>query len=765
MKKTVMLLAALLFIFFVLPAAAGPGDALLLTSEQCIELGLGSLSAGTSMTAIGDTLYLMTGSSIVTWKAGVGKPTLAASGLPVYNWYDSDEQARESLGGQLPYALRYLFSWEDKLYGLNSFTGIVYPLTLQGGKAIFGEPVKLAWENMTDQQTYGSSYQYPLLRLAAADGKLYMLMRGFDDAYEKTTLISFDLKTGVKQTFPIEHVLDFTPYRDGKLIVEIHDQATAFDEEEGIWHKPSLAVWNPETNQMTEAKEMDWSPAYGIVYNEANDTLYFSTIYQIRMMPSLGASQQAAYLPLDYSGESSNSLMLDGGLYAFAFWNGVYVRNADPQYLPTKTLSLYGMYANNAYNAYTASHPDVAVSINQDVWFESPEALAKAMVSGDNAFDIYQLDLSYDGFSSLLEEGYCADLTDLGTIGKEVSKMYPFLQEAVQKEGRVYAVPMEIYGYGLSYSRTGWEESGIPLEKIPQTFLEYLEFAAWWAEEGKEVYPGYQLLDGISDYQSTLLDNTIELYLQHFQAIGEDETFDTPLFLKLMKAYESIDFEKLNLKAESDEDFGRRYETPALFTPYSDWLNAYHQVDSSDIPLPLPLDEGLPVLVAANVRISFVNPNSKYIDLAVDYLETQLNVMERSAHILLFPNDNEPEPETHFEEMIESWERELTSLEESLATAPPESKKDIQSMLETYQDLLGHKEDFYWIVSAKSIAAYREIAKNAFALKDNILNYQNQEGVSELRSLMDRYQNGQLPLQQFIQEMEKKIRMIQLERK
>ena len=762
MKKTLLLTLALILMILALPASAGPGDAVILSQEQRKEIGISPENYGTSMVAMGDTLYLLTGTDILTWKAGEEKPALAASGLPKVNWYDGLDQAKKDVGDQAIYALRYLFSWEDKLYGLNGLTGAAFPLTIEGGKVTYGDPVQLDWEDMI-LKGEGYSYPYTLMRPTVAGGKLYTILRGYNEDYDKTLFLSFDLQTGERQKLAPQYVQDISAYKDGTLLLKVYDQSKAYDEEKGAWRNPTLAIWDPAAQTSTDVGEMDTQSVYGIVYSPENDTLYYTTANQIRMMPALGASVQAAFLPLEYGGEF-DAVMLSDGLYVLNAWDQIYVRNADPQYLPTKILALYGMYSNNAYRAFTASHPDVAVTINQDTYYETTEAMAQAMVSKDKSFDIYQLNLGYDGFVNLMEKGYCADLTDLGTLQAEVSKMYPFLQETVRKDGRLYAVPTEMYGYGLSYYKKNWEEAGIPLDKLPRTFLQYVEFIAWWAEEGKDAYPGYNLVEGIADYKAMLFDKTIELYLQHYQATGEKLSFDTPLFRKLMAALESINYEEINVQAETDEDYTELYEIPSLFMDYYDWLNVYSSSGNSYVLLPLPLDEGLPVLVAANVQVALINPNSANIDLAVEYLESQLMDMDRYLHILLFPEDNEPVPNERYEETIKTWEKQLASLQETMLTAAPEEKKNLQTQIDMYQDILSHKEDYQWNISKEGIAAYREMAKNAFAMGDSVLNYRNQGGAAEIRELMSRYRDGQLPLEQFIREVDNKVRMIQMER-
>jgi hypothetical protein len=188
--------------------------------------------------------------------------------------------------------------------------------------------------------------------------------------------------------------------------------------------------------------------------------------------------------------------------------------------------------------AFSAKYPEMPVTFNQGVYFESSGAMAQAMISGDSAFDVYRFNLSYQDFANLLDKGYCADLSSSQMLAEQINKMYPFLRDSVTRDGKFYALPVELYSYGLSYSPMYWKEAGLE-DRMPKSFLELIEFMNWWAKEGKEAHTDYMLMEGVSDYRSTMLDMALNLYMQYCQAQGEDLAFDTPLFRKLMAAVDS----------------------------------------------------------------------------------------------------------------------------------------------------------------------------------------------------------------------------------
>ena len=65
---------------------------------------------------------------------------------------------------------------------------------------------------------------------------------------------------------------------------------------------------------------------------------------------------------------------------------------------------------------------------------------------------------------------------------------------------------------------------------------------------------------------------------------------------------------------------------------------------------------------------------------------------------------------------------------------------------------------------AETIARYRELAPLCFTATANLLNYQAQDGSSEINTLIERYRQKKMSLDQFITEADSKIQMILSER-
>ncbi len=777
MKKATGLFCFLLILVLAAGALAAPGDAVLFTEGQRTQMGI-QVYSSPSMATVGDTVYTLWGAEIYAYKAGQENPAKVASGLEP-GYYANYEEAVAAVGGNADTLLASLVSDGTTLYGLNRLNGKLFPLTFQDGKAVPGTPVQLDWTNMEGKQdTY--TYIRDVYRMHIMGNKLYAMIRNNED-WNRPEFAAFDMATGLKQVFDAPFVQDIAPYKDGKLLVKVYDMEKAYQEGQREPLKPTVAVFDPADGSLREAGSFGDANVSGMVYQPETDTLYYTTSSKLMAMKALGTATQAAFMPMDYADDTASAAMLPGGLYAINTWYGLIVRNTDPQYLPTSTLAVYGGWTDQATMAFSLEYPQVPVTFNTDVYFEDAQALAQAMVSGDNSFDIYFFDISYQDFSGLMEKGYCMDLSGSPELSAELAKIYPFLQSAVQKDGKFYALPTMMYGNGLSISPKTWEENGLT-DRIPKSYLELIDFMNWWVDEGQNQYPDVQLMQGAWDYGETMFRMALDLYVHQSQAKNEQLSFDTPLFRKVMGALEGLKTQELNEMLPGEMDMpgiaatrqkmamaaGSRFGLgDALFMNYGDWLNVQGGKSSLQYskPLMLPLKEGETVHIPVYVQGLFINPNTKNPEMALKYVENALRHMDPAQHIMMFPDDNEPVPQPNFELTVQQWNDELEKAKKRLETAKPEEKKDMETLVQSYEDLLANKDLYYWQVAAENITQYREVAPLCYAAMPNVLDYRAKDGTSEIMTLVDRYRQKQMSLDRFIQEVDQKIRMITLERR
>lgn len=110
-------------------------------------------------------------------------------------------------------------------------------------------------------------------------------------------------------------------------------------------------------------------------------------------------------------------------------------------------------------------------------------------------------------------------------------------------------------------------------------------------------------------------------------------------------------------------------------------------------------------------------------------------------------------------------EKAMERLEAQLAEAPEAEKKDYQMMIDEQKAWNEeYKATERWEISAEAIARYDEqIVPHMYVKKPTFLGGTQDSVSPELRTLMDRYQAGQIKLEQFIRDADNKIMMMQME--
>lgn len=757
LKKIIAVLCASIILFSATGASAAPGDVYLFSGDQKETLGLEGTYSPTAAMA-NDTLYSLWDDEIYAWQPGEEQPACVAGQLPT-GYYSSMEDAAGILGDKADQLIGELVSDGTTLYGFNTLNGMLFPLTFADGSAVFGQPVQLAWDDMAEQLQ--SDGYLDITSMELVDGKLYTLIRSNDD-YDDLILTQYDLGTGTQKTCNTQHIQLITPYRDGKLLVEIYDYETAYNEDTQEMANATLGVYDPALDSVSEIGVFGDSYVGGLAYDAQTDTLYYDANGRLMAMPALGEATQVAYLPTDGTVDGK-AWLLPGGLYALHDHSGIVVRNTDAQYLPTQTLSIYGNYMDEAGVAFSNKYPGIPLTFNQSVYFNSAQEMAQAMSSGDDAFDVYTLTLSYNDFASLMEKGFCLGLSGDETVSAELSQMYPFLQDAVQYNGTYYAVPLYLQSYGLSINKNCWEENDLT-DRIPDSFMGMLDFINWWTEEGMQEYPDLILFEDVYEYQQMLSRQAMNLYMYQYQAKGEALALNTPQLQRVLQAVETLDFDTLNDSIPQEEASGMITSTSeALFATWGNAMDvssySYYQ------PLLIPLEEGGEINIPVDIEVMFINPNTKNADMAMLYLQTELAKMNPQQHIMMYPDDNEPIVDTYYLKMVEDTEKEVADAQEKLKTATPEEAAALQNVIDSDEMILANKDKYYWLVSQEGISAYRQIVEHCFAAVPSVFNnYTDSNAANAMDTLFQRYLQKQIPLAQFLSQMDDKVRMMQMER-
>ena len=169
--------------------------------------------------------------------------------------------------------------------------------------------------------------------------------------------------------------------------------------------------------------------------------------------------------------------------------------------------------------------------------------------------DIYTLYVDSAEYSAVFGRGYMAELTDSEILADFAAAVYPAIQEMIQKDGEVYGLPLEAYGFGdLSYSPEAFERLGLTEEDVPSSWMEF-----------------FDLLGRLPDYLEndpdvTVFSSLMDSYMLYISQPENEFAFDTPLFRELVAAFEAVDFEALGVSEEGTEDYVYNAEDTMFYT-------------------------------------------------------------------------------------------------------------------------------------------------------------------------------------------------------
>ncbi len=764
MKKMVtIMLVFVLCMTMLLPAQAATADATITTPD-----GEGFVS----IAAAGETLYLLSATGLYTWQTGDKEPTLL--GMMPENDLRQGGNAGFAMatGGGSVYMIGggmidHLLIWENTLYGLDSEDGALYSMEAADGKVTLTKALSLQWQAMTENQG-GFSFPAMITSIAAADGYLYLLKSGMQASNNE--LLRFSLTDGGYIKYDASQMVGFSPLRTGKaLILQYASEQDAIARTGKLW----LNELDLNTGEVAKGIELPVSMAEGFAYDAASDTAAFFSSGEIYAVDQMASCRLAGYAPTVHQGIMfSKAQMLPGSLYAL---NGeaVSVRSIAKGEGMKRALRIQNAM-EMSYKEFAVKRPDIPVVL-KDTPFESAELLMQDMAAGSS--DLYCLKIDELDYHSLMEKGYTASLSNSEMLLSQVREMYPVLQKELFRGDDLAAFPVTLTGQTLGYSKKALSELGLTENDLPHTFPELMDFITNWDADYGMDHPSLALFrdELFGDAKQMFMGLMIQYYSAHYQKMGQNMTFETPLMEKLLAALETADFSALKTKDVQKAMAGNvtysisvagAAEQPAtaLFTLYQEAvLSEYGFMMNDFVPLPLALDDGLDPIVPASLTVYIVNPYSPNQDLARAYLDhfaVWRSPLSRSA---MSPNYNEPIISTLYEVRKAEQEKELGDIKAQLQAASDDKKKELEDSLKRAEEHLAFLESMKWQVSMDDLNAYRERVNWLTVNTINPLTLLAQD--QSMAALVGRYTEGQMSLRELLKALEQKLQMIYREGK
>lgn len=400
---------------------------------------------------------------------------------------------------------------------------------------------------------------------------------------------------------------------------------------------------------------------------------------------------------------------------------------------------------------FMEENSNVKITIqNGDNGISDTQTLLQELITGGTDYDIFRINTSGFNFTELMEREFCVELDD-AFIKESVKDMYPAIQNAISYNGKIYAVPCSAFVFTDIYHGNILEEMGLTESILPETFEDYCNLYLIWEKLSEDVQEEYTLLP-TEDSKDWLLSTLMEQYLLYNNFEGKELRYDTTLFRESLNLLESV-------SSQFDEALKNAEYKRTLFTN-----SGSDPFVPGSIVNPIRLFKGAPVLVAGRLTAYIINPLSNHIDTAKAFVRFALENMTDLDKAAIYQTWDQPIPNDEAKAYMDDvLTPQKNALVEQLELADDAEKKSIQDNIDKIQYRIELEKLFLYNVSPDMLARYKAcIGPNLVILKPGMYGADGTTG-DTLDTVVRRYLHGEIDCEGFIQELDRKIMMFEME--
>ena len=682
-----------------------------------------------------------------------------------YSMEDAAEALRLSLGEDAPDSLETecWFVWDDRLTAIMTAYdaeerpegGLLAALSLEGETPVLsaaGLP-RLDWRDMTEESG-GWTGSRPVLAAFPAGNRL--CIQTVNDL-EEGRLCLFDLTDGSCEVLEPEGLLAAAPGPEGRLILL---------REAGPERTLSLADPLSGAEEILSTVPAEGDTPANLCYRPENHTLYYTAGGEILAAPDLALDRAFAVNACPTGGENTAAWMTANGFLLLWDARSAVLRGTDPAGRREVSL-LVRDYAeldalDSAAHAYSAAYGDVSVRVERA---DAAENLLQAMMNQDASVDVYCLDMATGSFSALFERGYPAPLDGSGLLTAHVDAMYPAVAEAVRRDGKLLALPVQAWGYTLgihlkAFEALGWTEADIPTTW--DGFFDLLdELPARVEGSGVRIFQERLTAETL---QKTLFRMILSGWLENTDA-ADGSVFNAPELESLLRRLAGLDLQALEVSGRTgsrggSDSFRRTSSVPLFETGTALTLDS---LDMGYVPMLLSFREGR-ARAAYHMTVAFVNPYSAHAQEAVGFLETLAGHVDTASAYTFSPEGNEPVRTPEYEQNYASLTETLEQARAQMAGAEDESLRERwQGIAESLEKSLKQLDETSWSISPEAIEAYQARAGQLVPMVWDFSRLMTDSSDASLTEAMNRFWQGDLGARELLETIDRKYRMQLLE--
>ncbi len=629
--------------------------------------------------------------------------------------------------------MTWLFTDGESLFGLHPCTGQVYKL--EGSAAV-------PYTRIPEEQLFYTEQEKRMPKeiksLLFFEGKLYMALMSFTfEKGDSRELFTWDMQSPTMHLLNTKGLEGAFPGPAGELLLKLKDADGAF------------ALWRYDiAKEALTQKVWEGDTISGCVWREEDQSLHF-TGEGGRVQKALSGTkvQTKAYLPIAFAGIDNQAILYRDGSYVYLDSSGLFVRDISMEGERRQTaVHIMGYISPDIAVAFSARYPDVSLVIDDGA--SDFLSIQQSMVSGDDGVDLYIVSTA-GAYGEVRDKGYAAPMNASAELVEQARQFYPAIREALFKEDKLLAFPVNFQENTWTLNRTVWDRLG--LGEYPLTFAQVFAALENWIDQYAPDNPEYSFIevyDGLRGYVAMIM----KQYLLEHETGDVPVSFDDPAFREAVQA--TLDYrEILGAAAEN---------TNPIIMTYNQYLGVGYNDSDEVISIPLPaLNEDSPRMVRADMELFVLNPLSKNQQPALEFVSFYARQMDERFKYALNASLNTPLRYKNFEAAQQELMENVLNMEKLLETAAPEDKNELKAMIDQEKRRYQLREEENWLISQETIDIYREIARHLVVPLQSIFSNDpfSEEG-EVIEQVIGRFTDGQLTVDQFVKELDAKALMM-----
>ena len=420
-------------------------------------------------------------------------------------------------------------------------------------------------------------------------------------------------------------------------------------------------------------------------------------------------------------------------------------------------------------DSFRTVHPEVVIE-NKNHWYETTGEMTTEMLLGTFDSDMFRLDSIGIDYHSIMEKGYCLDLSGSEIIRNAIQNLYPVYADQCMKDGKIYAVPITVQLNYMTMNPDVLAETGMSTVEIPDTFPEFLDFVERWVDYLEENPEGIALYSRVNDivyyneqtYTLFLVNELLDNHILQKSFAGEPLRFNEPEVVELLKRCYQLG------QRLYENDQGPNVAPSILRSGGGAFFG---NVDNHF--LPLRLNENQPKLIDVYLDLYAANALTDNPELCIEMLEDVVQDNDLTDEFLqtqrtfLYQN-MELVPSTQYEETIANMQRLIHETRDALnnENLTAADRYELEERLEMQEERL--KEDIAseggkWVVTQEQFDIYRSYTDYLYVSMPGVFNANEVEQAEIFEQLKARFVAGQMTAEELVNELDRVAEMIERE--